>query len=921
MSATTGLITYTATGTLGATVTTTLPLTATAASAVQNILDPAHEDPTSPIVLFIIQLAIIIGFSRFLSLFLVKLRQPRVIGEILGGILLGPTAFGRIPGFTSHIFPTESISYLTLFSTFGLVLFLFIVGMEVDFTLFKKNFRVSVAVASAGIVIPFGLGCAVSVGLYKEFSPESVPFSHFMLFIGTSMSITAFPVLARILSELNLLSDRVGLIVLSSGVANDVIGWLLLALTIALVNAASGLVVLYVILTAIGWLLALWFIVRPVFNYLARKSGSFDGRGPTQSIVCAALFICFASAWVTEEIGINAIFGGFCAGLIIPRGHGFATHLTEKIEDLIVTLFIPIYFAQSGLKTNLGLLDSGIIWGWTVCVIVVSFCGKFIGCASSARFSGFTNRESLAVGSLMSAKGLIELIVLNVGLGVGVITTTVFSIFVLEALLLTFFATPLTLAFYPLHLRHASDPSATTAISPDDDTKSIRSFEGGTKAAVTMVLERIENLGAVMVATRLLSTPPSYDAGRESTEPLPSGMTSVASESALLDAAGGKTPAIPQIPTIVEPAPMRGSPVTVNTIRLVELTDRTSAVMQASEMDDTLRNDPMMLLYETFCSLNGVEISQASLDVVNRSAFANVVAGKARDRGSDLIVAPWTLTEGDEKGLLASLIPNPLEALFRTPSLPNQPTYASFIRSLFLASTADVALFLDRGSTSPSPSEALAGSYHLFLPFHGGSDDRACLSLLLRLLRGNIGVRATVIRFIKSAEDEPEPHVDTPGLEAPPPLASPALTIGSGIRTGAIDTMYPTSGSMNVTQSQSLDEVAFASLPSHPRLTSQLIATPTPLASSLATANLIAKSNPTARLTTLVGRGRRAAPSHRKELEEVLGKLRDGEGGIARSSEVRKSLGEVATAVLLDGVGSNIVVVQSGDAKGVTTGV
>ncbi|GAA5885674.1 hypothetical protein JCM3774_004524 [Rhodotorula dairenensis] len=482
-------------------------------------VDPIRVDPNNPLVLVIVQLCLILILSRILAFAFKWARQPRVVSEILAGILLGPTAFGQIPGFTDNIFPSDSIPYLSLIANLGLVLFLFVVGTDVDFSLLRRNVRPTLAVSTAGLVIPFGLGCAVSVGLYNQFIDGSVKFTTFMCFIGTSSSITAFPVLSRILSELQLFTDPVGLVVLASGVVNDVIGWCLLALSVALASAGSGVVVVYILLTMFGWTLGLFFIGRPALNWLARKTGSWTRPdGPTQGYVCAVLGLVLVSAFFCQIIGISEIFGGFLVGLIIPRSLGH--HFAQRIEDLVTCIFIPLYFATSGLRTDLTLLNSGIIWGWVICVMAVAFSGKFIGSAVAARISGFGWRQSGATGALMSAKGLIELIVLNQGLQVGIISQTVFSIFVLEALVLTIAATPLTLAFYPPHHRPSNKAAAAAAsIGVPRSSTDKGGLALATRTRFTVVLDQLESFGAVMVLTHLLgssmaSPPRAPDRGR-----------------------------------------------------------------------------------------------------------------------------------------------------------------------------------------------------------------------------------------------------------------------------------------------------------------------------------------------------------------------------------------------------------------------
>lgn len=344
-----------------------------------------------------------------------KIRQPRVIAEVIGGIILGPSVMGRIPGFTNAIFPTASIPSLNVVANLGLVLFLFLVGLETDLRFLASNWRVALSVSAAGMILPFGLGSAISYGLYHQFQndPSTVPiqFGTYLLFIGIAMAITAFPVLCRILTELKLLGTRVGVIVLSAGVGNDVVGWILLALCVALVNAGSGITALWVLLVCFGYMLFLFLVFKPIFYRFLERTGSLQ-KGPSQSVVTLTLLIALASAFFTQAIGVHAIFGGFVIGLICPHEGGFAIKLTEKIEDLVAALFLPLYFTLSGLSTNLGLLDSALVWGYVVGVIAIAFIAKVAGGALASRWCGLLWRESFSIGVLMSCKGLVELIVL-----------------------------------------------------------------------------------------------------------------------------------------------------------------------------------------------------------------------------------------------------------------------------------------------------------------------------------------------------------------------------------------------------------------------------------------------------------------------------------------------------------------------------
>lgn len=259
------------------------------------------------------QAGIIIIFCRLLHYPLSLLRQPRVIAEVLGGIILGPSVMMRIPGFQNWIFPSAAMANLNLVANIGLILFLFLVALEVDIRLFVSNWRVALSVGLAGMILPFGLGCAISWGLYNQFHDDpgtvQIKFPVFMLFVGTALSITAFPVLCRILTELKLLGTPVGVTVLAAGVGNDVTGWILLALCVALVNNASGLTALWVLFVVAGWALFLVFVVRPPFLWLLRRTGSLQ-NGPTQSMVGLTLLMALTSAWFTGVIGVHPIFGG-----------------------------------------------------------------------------------------------------------------------------------------------------------------------------------------------------------------------------------------------------------------------------------------------------------------------------------------------------------------------------------------------------------------------------------------------------------------------------------------------------------------------------------------------------------------------------------------------------------------------------------
>ena len=283
-----------------------------AASAQGGILsgdNPARYNEKDPIRLWVIQLVIIISFTQLLALILARIRQPRVISEVIAGILLGPSVMGRISGFKASIFPAQSMVLLNLTANFGLILFLFLVGMEIDTRILKRNIRTSACISAAGLVLPLGLGAALGVGVYRQFVEETVNFGYFLLFIAVAIGITAFPVLCRIMIELKLLDTTVGVVTLSAGIVDDVVGWVLLALTVSLVNADDGLTALYILLTTAGFITFMLWPVRWAYVYLAKRTGSLERGSPTTLVMTVTLLMVFISAFFTDIIGVHAIFG------------------------------------------------------------------------------------------------------------------------------------------------------------------------------------------------------------------------------------------------------------------------------------------------------------------------------------------------------------------------------------------------------------------------------------------------------------------------------------------------------------------------------------------------------------------------------------------------------------------------------------
>ncbi|KAJ3043703.1 K(+)/H(+) antiporter [Rhizophlyctis rosea] len=413
----------------------------------------AGENPlTDQLTLFLLQVIIIVTLTRFLAFLLDFIRQPRVIAEVIGGILLGPSALSRWGAFKDNVFPAASLPKLNLIANFALIFFLYIVGCEIDPSKLGKKFRQSASISLVGIILPFAIGTGVSKIIYDAYGDPNVPFYSFLVFCGVAMSITAFPVLARILTELKLMKVVVGQTTLSAAAVDDATAWTLLILVVALINnPANGVQAIYVFLVVVAWGLLMWFAARPVLTWMVRQKNTDENGVSPRTLLAVFLLICI-SAWFTQAAGVHAIFGGFLAGLVTPHDRGFSLKIQEKIEEFVGILLLPLYFAYSGLNTNIATLSDGKAWGLTILIIVVAVAGKVIGCTASARLTGFTWRESFAVGFLMNCKGLVELVVLNLGLQAGVINQKVFTMFVIMALVTTFMTTPIVKWIYPSHL-------------------------------------------------------------------------------------------------------------------------------------------------------------------------------------------------------------------------------------------------------------------------------------------------------------------------------------------------------------------------------------------------------------------------------------------------------------------------------------
>ena len=394
-----------------------------------------------PLALLLAQIVVIVFLARIFGWVCKKIGQPTVIGEIVAGIVLGPSLVGMyFPGFSSALFPAESMGNLQFLSQFGLILFMFMVGMELDLKTLKNKAHEALVISHASIILPFALGIGLAYYIYQSFAPEGVQFLSFGLFVGIAMSITAFPVLARIVHEREIHKTKLGTIVITCAAIDDITAWCILAAVIAIVKAGSFVSSLYTIAISIGYVLVMIKIVSP---FLKRVGDLYPTRENMSKQVVAIFFLTLIlSAYVTEVIGIHALFGAFMAGTIMPESTRFRNVLTEKIEDVALVLLLPLFFVFTGLRTQIGLINDLYLWQITGLIILVAVMGKFLGSALAARFVRQSWRDSLSIGALMNTRGLMELVVLNIGYDLGILSPEIFSMMVIMALVTTFMTGP-----------------------------------------------------------------------------------------------------------------------------------------------------------------------------------------------------------------------------------------------------------------------------------------------------------------------------------------------------------------------------------------------------------------------------------------------------------------------------------------------
>lgn len=394
-----------------------------------------------PLAILLLQIITIIIVARFFGWIFRKIGQPTVIGEIIAGIFLGPSLVGMyFPEYSALLFPVESLGNLQFLSQIGLILFMFVIGMELDLKVLKNKANDAVVISHASIVIPFALGIGLSYFVYHQFAPAGVEFLSFSLFMGIAMSITAFPVLARIVQERGIHKTKLGTIVITCAAADDITAWCILAAVIAIVKAGSFVSSLYIIMLAAGYVVLMLFLVKPFLKKVGDLYSSSENL--SKPVVAIFLLTLIISSYMTEVIGIHALFGAFMTGAIMPDITKFRNIFIEKVEDVAVILLLPLFFVFTGLRTEIGLINDAYLWKVTAGIILVAVVGKFLGSALAARFIGQNWRDSLTIGALMNTRGLMELVVLNIGYELGVLSPQIFTMMVIMALVTTFMTGP-----------------------------------------------------------------------------------------------------------------------------------------------------------------------------------------------------------------------------------------------------------------------------------------------------------------------------------------------------------------------------------------------------------------------------------------------------------------------------------------------
>jgi len=417
--------------------------------------------------LLLIQIIVILVAARLTGAFVRRLGQPQVVGEMIAGIALGPSVLGaQAPHLAALLFPAGSLGFLNTLSQIGLVVFMFLVGLELDPKIVRERGRSALVISHASIVAPFLLGATLAIVLYPTLAGSRVTFTGFALFMGAAMSVTAFPVLARILTERRLTRTPIGALAIACAAIDDVTAWCILAAVVVIVRAtgrgvATGVPLWVTLGGSAAYVAVMLTGGRRALRILETR---YAARGRvTQDMIAVLMLATLASAWITERLGVHALFGAFLVGAVAPKSDGFVHAVLERFEDMMVVLLLPLFFAFTGLRTEITLIDGA--GAWLVCAMVtaVAVIGKVGGSAIAARVTAMPWRDAAVIGLLLNTRGLMELVILNIGLDIGVISRELFAMMVLMALATTFMTTPLVTWLLRALQREPADAHAVTA--------------------------------------------------------------------------------------------------------------------------------------------------------------------------------------------------------------------------------------------------------------------------------------------------------------------------------------------------------------------------------------------------------------------------------------------------------------------------